>query len=447
MTYEQALHFWYGRVNYEISSPKPNDLKLDRMRALLDLLDNPQQHFQIIHIAGTKGKGSTSAMLASILRRAGFRTGLFTSPHLVDVEERIQVDNVPIARGELASLMVEVADAVHRLDDHSEHRGVTFFEVATALGFLHFRRLGVQFAIVEVGLGGRFDSTNVCDPLLAVITNISFDHMQYLGNTLAKIAAEKAGIIKPHRPTLSGVRLSEAREVIVEVCRERAAPLREIDRDFSYTHAPAQCAADAERRTNVRITTWQRTWPPLELNLMGEHQAANAALAVAAVEHLLEAGFNIREQDVVLGLANVHWPARMEVLGREPRVVLDCAHNVASADALMRTLLTSFLLPPGAKRLLVFAASRDKDLAGMLAILAPHFAHTFLTTFTNNSRGSPPEELAALMPADAAYTICPTSIDAWQRARSQAGSNDLICITGSVFLAGELRPVLTRPIQ
>src|ERR1019366_9193389 len=232
MTYEEAIQFWFGRVNYEQKSPHVGDFKLDRMRHLLELLGNPHDGLRIVHIAGSKGKGSTSAMLASILQHEGYSVGLFTSPHLVAVEERIQIDQAPIGRDDLAGLMQEIV----AFAPPAFLQELTFFEIGPALGFLHFARRRVDFAVVEVGLGGRFDSTNVCDPLFSIITSISFDHTQILGDTLAKIAYEKAGIFKPRRVTISGVRNGEAQHVIEAVCRERRAPLRQIDADFRYTH-------------------------------------------------------------------------------------------------------------------------------------------------------------------------------------------------------------------
>src|SRR5437879_7336671 len=226
LNYEEALAFWFGRINYEQRLPGPTDLKLDRMRTLLALLGDPQEKLRIVHVAGSKGKGSTSAMLESILRQAGYRTGLFTSPHLCRVEERIQVNGIPIQPLELASLMEEIRVAIAKMeegdpDSSGSGQAVTFFEVATALGFLCFARREIDVAIVEVGLGGRFDSTNVCNPLVAVITSISFDHTQQLGNRLASIAMEKAGIVKSGRPTISGVIASEAQKVIESTCAER----------------------------------------------------------------------------------------------------------------------------------------------------------------------------------------------------------------------------------
>src|SRR6266436_3337194 len=270
LNYEEALAFWFGRVNYEQRTPRPTDLKLDRMRTLLGLLDDPQEKLRIVHVARSKGKGSTSAMLESILRQAGYRTGLFTSPHLCRVEERIQVNGALIQPLELAALMEEIRVAITKmeragLDLSVSGEAVTFFEVATALGFLCFARREIDVAIVEVGLGGRFDSTNVCNPLVSVITSISFDHTQQLGNRLASIAMEKAGIVKPGRPVVSGATALEARAVIERICRERHAPLRQLGIDFHYRHEPVPVTAEAPiRRPRVQVVTSERTWPVME---------------------------------------------------------------------------------------------------------------------------------------------------------------------------------------
>lgn len=446
MTYPEAQHFWFGRINYEQRSPKASDLNLDRMRALLSLLGNPHQQLRIVHVAGSKGKGSTAAMVASVLRAAGYRTGLFTSPHLVEVEERIQVDGQPISGEELARLTTEVAAAVQVVDAMMPGGpGVTFFEVATALGFLHFRRRRVDVAVVEVGFGGRFDSTNVCQPLLAIITTISFDHTQQLGNTLGSIAREKAGIIKPGRPVVSGVRAVEGRQVIEAIAQQRGSPLCQLDVDFRYETEAGCVTADVEQWPRVQVRTKRGSWPVMNLPLFGDHQAANAAVVVAAVEILRGGGLPIADAAVTEGLARVHWPARLEVVGRRPLIVLDCAHNLASAQALIDTLQTSFpLAAPTARRLLLFAGSRDKDLGGMLHLLAPHFDHLYLTNFANNPRGVKPQKLAALLPprASDSFTLSEDSVQALQQARAAAQPQDLLCVTGSVFLAGELRPHL-----
>ncbi len=440
---QAARAFWYGLINYEQRTPTAADLKLDRMRALMARLGNPQQRLRIIHVAGSKGKGSTAAMVAAILRRAGYRTGLFTSPHLCRVEERFQVDGEPITPDELTTLLEEVRAVVQRQQPAAQAKleTPTFFEVATAVGFLHFVRRRVDAAVVEVGLGGRLDSTNVCTPAVAIITSISFDHTRQLGNRLASIAMEKAGIVKPHRPALSGAVDPEARPVIERICRARHAPLRQLGVDFHYRYEPGTISAQVTQPARVQVTTSRRRWPMFEVHLLGEHQAANAAVAVACVEVLREQGWHLPDAAVATGLREVNWPARLEVMQRQPLVVLDCAHNVASAHAVVETLQQSF---PACRRLLVFAGSSDKDIAGMFRVLAPHFAAAYLTRYTDNPRGVAAEDLAQLWDANGggARTLCRNPTEAWQMARTAAGVDDLICITGSVFLAGELRPLL-----
>jgi dihydrofolate synthase/folylpolyglutamate synthase len=438
--HDQAVAWWYSFVNYEVRTPQPDDLKLDRMRDLLRRLGEPHRRLRLLHVAGSKGKGSTSAMLDAVLHRAGYRTGLFTSPHLCRVEERFQVGGEPIRAAELTALLDEVCAAMAagpRLEP-------TFFEIATAVGFLHFVRRRADVAVVEVGLGGRFDSTNVCRPAVALITSISYDHTQQLGNRLASIAMEKAGIIKPGIPTVSGVTVPEARQVIERTARKRGSSLRQLGVDFRYRYEPGRVTADSLRPPRVQVSTWRRTWPVLELGLLGEHQAANAAVALACVELLRERGWQVGDAAVAAGLAGVTWPARLEVVGRRPLAVLDCAHNVASAHALAETLRESF---PAGRRLLVFAGSSDKDLAGMLRVLAPHFAHAFLTRYGQNTRSAPAAELADLLRHDGPpTTVCATAEEAWRAARAAAGPDDLICVTGSVFLAGELRPLMVSAL-
>ena len=441
MTYEEAIRFWFGRVNYEQRIPLADDLKLDRIRTLLTRLGNPQDRFPIVHVAGSKGKGSTSAMLASILQAAGYRTGLFTSPHLVAVEERVQIHRRPIPPGELADRMGEICAACTGTD---LEQTLTFFEIATALGFQHFAFHGVDVGIVEVGLGGRFDSTNVCWPLVSVITSISLDHTQVLGGTPELIAREKAGIIKPGRPVISGVRDGGPRAVIAEIACERDAPIRQIGLDFDLRHEPAMIDDDEPRAAIAHVHTWRSDWPGVRLGLVGAHQAHNAAVAITAAELLREAGIAVSEAAVREGLAGVIWPARLEVLRRRPLAVLDCAHNVASAQALVQALNESFRRSPGSRRSLVFAGSRDKDLAGMLAVLAPQFDRIILTRFHGSSRATPPDELVPLLPAKkrSAAAVVPEAADAWRQSMQEAGANDLVCVTGSVFLAGELRGLM-----
>jgi dihydrofolate synthase / folylpolyglutamate synthase len=451
MTYEQAIQYWFGRVNFEQRTPRRSDLKLDRIQALLRALGNPQESLRIVHVAGSKGKGSTSAMLASILCRAGYRSGLFTSPHLCRVEERIQVDGEPIPGEQLAALMEEVVPAVRAVDAVHGEGAVSFFEVGTALGFLHFAQSGVDVAVIEVGLGGRFDSTNVCDPRVAVITSISMDHTQQLGNTLASIAAEKAGILKPARPAVSGVQAPEPRAVIQRIAQERGARLRELGVDFTYRYNPGRVTNAALHLPGLEVVTRRRRWPGMSIRLLGEHQAQNAAVAVAVVEELLEQGLSISDSAVAAGLKSVSWPARLEVVQRRPLVILDCAHNLASAEALVETLRTLIPgwgeKPAGTwRRHLVFAGSSDKDLEGMFHVLTPHFSDLYLARYAHSPRSVPPAALGEIVRrvSDVPFSVWPSAREALEAAQAAAGPDDLICITGSVFLAGELLPVLVR---
>jgi len=434
MTYDDALAWWYGRIDFERKAPKPGDLKLDRMRAVLRAVGDPHRRLRIIHVAGTKGKGSTSAMLAAVLQAAGYRVGLFTSPHLSDVSERIQVDGVPISRAEMTVRMTEIAEAVRPMEESADPSRIpTFFEIGTVLGYLHFVCRQVDLAVIEVGLGGRLDSTNVCTPLVSVITNISFDHMQLLGNTLALIAREKAGIIKPGRPVISTAEAPEATAVIERVAAERRAPLQMLGRDFRFDYR------DGELRAVTRVAEY----PWLKLGLAGHHQAANAAGAIVVVEQLRALGLTINDAALASGLANVRWPARMELVGSEPLIILDCAHNVASAGTLIVTLRESF--PVTGRRIAVLAFSNDKQVAEMLQVLGPAFDFFHLTRYTNSGRALPPAQLAELLRAAhpaALFTVHESPADALHAARASARADDLIAISGSVFLAGELRPLL-----
>jgi dihydrofolate synthase/folylpolyglutamate synthase len=439
MTYDDALAFWYGRIDYERRQPQPGDLKLDRMRSLLGRLGDPHRRLRCVHVAGTKGKGSTCAILASILRAAGLKTGLFTSPHLSDVSERIQINGEPIAHAEIATHMTEVAAVVREMDADPSQRP-TFFEVISALGFLHFARRGVDLAVLEVGLGGRFDSTNVCEPLVSVITNVSFDHMAILGPTLAEIAYQKAGIIKPGVPVVTAAEHPEVLAVIEQVADECRAPLCVVRRDFDWERR----AGEPFRTPPVHVRSSRRDWGWLPLGLFGRHQGANAAAAVETIEELRAAGLSITDAAVVAGLRDVVWPARMELLGRRPVVVLDCAHNVASARALVETAAESF--PVTGRRHLVFAASSDKQISEIVEILAPAFDVFHLTRYRSNPRWADPQMVAAMLRdrgASPVHVHCSPE-EAWSAARALAGPEDGIVVAGSVFLAGELRPTMVR---
>jgi dihydrofolate synthase/folylpolyglutamate synthase len=447
-----ALAFLLSRIDYERWTTAPYDdarFKLDRMRALLARLGRPDEGLPIVHVAGTKGKGSTAAMIAAALTAAGYRTGLFTSPHLERIEERVAIDGQPISAERFVDLTGELEAVAQALDrDAPDGQGPTYFELTSALAWLHFRRAGAQWGVLEVGMGGRLDCTNVCAPSVSVITSISFDHTKQLGHTLALIAREKAGIIKPGVPVVSGAVEAEPREVIRRVAAEQGSPLLELGRDFAFDyraspdHAlapgemdyrrPGDCAADGHRPPDLEN---------LRLGLLGRHQAANAALAIATLVELRRQGWNIPDEAIRRGLAAARSPARVELVGRRPCVILDVAHNAASAKALAEALGER---STGGKRILVLAVSRDKDAAGMLRALAPAFDRLIATKYTSNPRGLEAEELARLCVAAglADVEVAPNPQAAWQRVRRLATPDDLVCLTGSFFLAGEMRSLV-----
>jgi dihydrofolate synthase / folylpolyglutamate synthase len=444
--YQDSLDYLYGRLNYErVGMPKGSaELRLGRMRRLLRKLGDPQESLKIIHVAGTKGKGSTSVMLAASLTASGVKTGLFCSPHLHRLEERFRVDGVEATTDELVELVDAVRPAVDALDAgdrHYVHRGATFFEVTAAMGLLHFARRGVGAVVLEVGMGGRLDSTNVVRPVLAVITTISFDHTRQLGTTLGAIASEKAGILKRGRPAVSGVRGDEARAAIHRIGTLRGTPLREIDVDFDYEYQPPEAPLTRPTPGRVAVRTWRRQWPSVLLPMLGSHQGQNAAVALASLDALAEQGFKVEPEDVARGFADLSWPARVEVLGEAPWIVLDGAHNVASAKALAETLRTCF---PPSPITLVFGSTREKDFNGQLQALLPLAEIVVATRYVENPRSVPPEEVAEFIRSfDGRFVhLAQGPAEALELARRLTPPHGLICVTGSLFLAAETRAIV-----
>jgi dihydrofolate synthase/folylpolyglutamate synthase len=443
MTHREATAYLSTLVNYEQQTPTANDLALQSIRTLLAALGNPHLRLPVVHVAGTNGKGTVATMLDGILREAGYRTGLYTSPALCSFEERIRISSAPVAPDDWPPHLSRIRDAIAAARFHPHP---TYFDVVTALAFVVFDAVRVDVAVVEVGLGGRNDSTNVCAPVLSVLTSVGLDHAAQLGRTLGAIAAEKAGIIKPGVPCVSGATAEEARVVIASACAERGATLAQLGADFSYSSVPGRFSDGTLIPAGVSVVTQRRSWPVLEVPLPGEHQAANAAVAVAAVEELQARGFHIPDDDVARALARVRCPARVEIVGTQPLVVLDCCHNPAAAQALVATLVRSFPehfgphRPGSAKRTLVFGASRDKDLAEVLALLAPHFDAIHFTSYKRSRRSATEPELAdAHRRANVGvpFAYFPNVAVAYRAALAGAGPDDAICVTGSVYLAGE----------
>jgi dihydrofolate synthase/folylpolyglutamate synthase len=444
--YRAALTLLYGRLNYERADmPRlPSELRLGRMRRLLRALGDPHDGLRIIHVAGTKGKGSTAAMLAAALTAAGIRTGLFCSPHLHQLEERFRIDGRDATPDEVVTMVEPLRPIVAELDaddSRQRYRGLTFFDLTTAMGLLHFARRRVGAVVLEVGLGGRLDSTNVVRPELAILTTISYDHTKQLGSTLGSIAREKAGILKRNTPAVSGVRGDEARAVIRDVARLHRSPLREVDVDYHLDyHAPVPpIVHPTVGRVSVR--TWRQDWGTLDVPLLGGHQAQNAAVALAALDVLAERGIEVGRDAVVRGFAGLRFPARVEVVGDRPWQIIDGAHNVASAEALAEAL--EFCVPPGS-RTLVFGTTRDKDLAGQLRVLLPLFDRVVATRYVENPRSVSAEDVATTVRALDGPTaaIEPNPASALALAKQLTPQGGVICVTGSLFLAAEARAIL-----
>jgi dihydrofolate synthase/folylpolyglutamate synthase len=440
-SYQQALDYLYSFIDYSLQRTyqySPHTLDLGRMHAVLSHLGDPHKTYAVIHVAGTKGKGSVSAMMESILRAAGFRTGFYISPHLIDFCERIRLNGKPIDHERLASLVGSLRGAVGMVPE------LTTFEITTAAAFRYFQEEKVDVTVAEVGLGGRLDATNVVDPLLSVITSLSYDHTHLLGNTLAEIAREKAGIIKPGVPVVSSPQEGEAMKVLFEVSRDRNAPLVLIGRDWHFAtdrhdlngqsfylwKAEDQAMVDA---TLTRSGGLHSIALRYEIPLLGYHQVVNAATAVAALQIMRDLGWKIPQEAVRSGLQSVCWEGRFQLLNRAPAVVVDSAHNVDSARKLRIALDDYF---PTRRVVLLFGASDDKDIAGMLDALLPRVSRLVATRSTH-PRAAAPERIAAL----ARERGCPAEVSgdpapALEQALSLVGPEDVLLAAGSLFVAG-----------
>jgi dihydrofolate synthase / folylpolyglutamate synthase len=409
-------------------------LNIDSMRfglgaitGLLRRLGNPQNSYKSILIAGTNGKGSTSAMTASILQSSGYKVGLYTSPHLIDVRERIVVSGRKITIRDFGQIVADVQDKLKQ--------PVTYFEFLTAVAFLYFQRQQIDVAVLEVGLGGRLDATNVCKPIVSVITNIGFDHMAYLGNTLAAIAREKAGTIKQNGICITAAKQKQVLEVLKSVCLERRAKIYCLGRDIKI------------KRQKDGLVTYQginRNLGNLSIPLKGSHQYANAALALAAVEICGKKGFAVEDEAISRGLAGTHWDARLEILQNNPFFLLDGAHNPAGMRVLCRTIKKDFSY----RRLIfIFGALADKNYRQMLRIIIALCPKIILTQL-KSPRAVSVQDLAKVLDKMGYPVIVTENVGkAVERAQTLAGRQDLICAAGSLYLAGEVKQTFPQIIS
>jgi dihydrofolate synthase/folylpolyglutamate synthase len=430
MDYQQAIDYINSYTDYEkIGMPHdPAFYDLRRVDELLSLLGNPHHQASSVHITGTNGKGSVAAMVASALTASGYTTGLYTSPHFHTWRERIRVGGELISEAELTALVASLKPQLEAVNEKATYGKLTTFEFLTALAFAYFGQRGVDFQVLEVGMGGRFDATSVINPVVGIITPISFDHMDVLGSTLAEIAAEKAGIIKPGSTVVISPQPDEAARVIRETCRSCGAQLVTVGSDVTWQGLGFDLA-----RQLLRVKG-RRDIYELSIPLLGQHQLSNAATAVAALEVLADKGFNVSREDIAKGLKRVSWPGRLQILSRHPLVVVDGAHNIGAARQLAQSIQQYFNFE---RAILVMGTSYDKDVASIVSELFPLFDKVIVTR-SRHPRAMAPAPLATEFARHGVKAQIAEDVpSALSRALALAGEKDLVCVAGSLFVVGE----------
>jgi dihydrofolate synthase/folylpolyglutamate synthase len=425
--YQQALDYIYSFVDYSRTHQdnlSPENFDLTRMEKFMEILGSPQDDFPSIHIAGSKGKGSVSAFCSSVLQKAGYKVGLYTSPHLKDFEERMQVDQTPIPRELLVEYIEDIKPAVDSIP------GLTTFEIMTGLAFLFFSRENVDIAVIEVGLGGRLDATNLITPEVSVITSLYLDHISILGDTIDQIAAEKGGIIKPGVPVVCAPQEEAALSVLKEIASRKESDLLQAEIEYPYEIL--------SRSLDGQTFRLERFGQQVELQipLLGDYQVLNAVTAYAALDSLRSTGFKIEHSAIEKGFREVNWPARFEVLRRQPPLIVDSAHNPASMGKLRETLDEYF---PGLPMILVFGISEDKQLDGMYREILPRTTH-LICTQADHPRAMDPEALSnRAVNFNCSRESVPIVGEALLKAIQLAGNENLVVVTGSIFVAASAR--------
>ncbi len=444
--YQEALDYLYKFIDYSMTRNmrySEDKFNLDRMRRFMDFFDNPQASYPVIHVAGTKGKGSTSALIAYALHEEGYKVGFYTSPHLHDFCERIQVDFAPMLHEEMIQIVEEMKPKIPLVEE------ITTFELMTSMAFLYFRQKKVDLAVIEVGLGGRLDATNVVQPMVSVITSLSLDHTNVLGDTLAKISFEKGGIIKENTPVIVSPQKEEALLVLKKIAEERDAPIYLVGKDYLYAQAAKSLVGqnfyvwpkEDQNAVNAYIESAGREdWEPkkFQIPLLGFHQVQNAATAYTTLVILRGLGLKISDQSIRAGFSKVVWPGRFEILNRRPFFVIDSAHNRESALRLRNAVDDYF---PGIPVVLVFGASEDKDIDGMLVELLPR-VKLVVTTKSIHPRAISPELLVEKVNQMGVRAIPTQSLEeAFDLSHKLAGKENLILVAGSIFVAGGMRDI------
>jgi len=444
--YQEALDYIYSFIDFSMKRNLRNaekNFKIERMHAFMHLLGDPQFDYKVIHVAGTKGKGSVSALCASAIQAAGYKVGLYTSPHMIEFTERIRVNGDMITRAAVARIVKNLKKAVTQVPE------VTTFELTTALAFMYFSEQQVDIAVIEVGLGGRLDATNVVDPLISVITSISFDHTQILGNTLSKIAFEKGGIIKQGKPVIISPQKLEAMKRLKAICRERSAPMTIVGKDLLFgaeSHSlDGQTffvwTPDEQSQVNEFINSGGKVeWAPLRFRipLLGHHQVINAATAYAVLAKLRDMGYKVSTKAICKGFATTSWQGRFEIMRLQPPVVVDSAHNRDSASKLRQAIDDYF---PGKPLILLFGVSSDKDYAGILEELLPRTKKVIATQSIHPRALDAGEICAKVLTYGTPCEVIVPIENALQRAFEVAGDECLLVAAGSVFIAAAVKDI------
>lgn len=429
ITYAEALKYIYNLNKYGIK------LGLKNITLLLSLLGNPHQKLNMIHIGGTNGKGSTASIIASILQSEGFKVGLYTSPHLVDFTERMKINYKAITKKRVCELLERIKPYIDKVARTPGYNHPTFFEVITSMAFLYFFEKKVDFLVLEVGLGGRLDATNICQPLISVITHIDFDHMDKLGNSLEEIAQEKGGIIKPGGVVISSNQYKEVYKVIKDIADKKKSHLFTVGKEVNYKIIESDLNG-----VMFNLKGIYNIYYNLHTPLLGKHQAENASTAIMAIEALKIRGINISEKAIREGLRKVKWEGRLEIIQKNPTLILDGAHNLSGVKIVRNALKEIFSYN---KLILVLAIFADKEYRKMIKAIAP-LADLIITTKAQNPRATPPkiiaQEAALYINSDKIKIIIKEDIpEAINCALSNAKKNDLICITGSLYTVGEVK--------
>ncbi len=436
--YQETLDFLYSFVDYSLTRQlrfSPEKFNLDRMRVFAEKLGNPHRRYPVVHIAGTKGKGSTAAFISSVLEKAGYKVGLYTSPHLHDYIERIQINRRLISHQELTKEVNTIKGFLSLIPE------ITTFEITTAIAFKYFAEKKVDIAVIEVGLGGRLDATNIVDPEISVITSLSYDHMNVLGDTIEKIAGEKGGIIKPNKPVIiAPQRFPQSYSVLKDIASRNKSPHTQVDKKIRF--ASLGHTLDTQQ-FSIREVDGNKKTLEFSIPLLGYHQVENAATAWCALKELTSSNYVISDDDIKIGFATAEWSCRFEIINSEKLVIIDSAHNADSAEKLAATATEYF----GDRKItLIFGASEDKDIRGMLDSLLP-ISDDIIVTKSVHPRAMSPEKLKTIVDDFGRNCQVTENLEEALKLAFSSKIDNVIIVTGSIFVAAAAKEIIQKRNQ